>query len=137
MEHYAYPAGIAVAIGLALYVLLLCLASLVPEGTPGVSAATALFGRNLKAHAEAYGILTFILCCLRLRANMVMNALVAVTSSAAVAATLEAAQTLVPSRTASLRDFAAGIMGTLVGGGAWLGYRALRPAAKRLASKGD
>ena len=116
--HKARP---VVRISLVLYLLVLIVYSVAPSSMPGIAIISLLPGRDLLAHTLAYGALTVLLCGSVGKRGSRASAGLAVAGGLAVGvnAILELAQALVPWRTASLADFAAGLAGTCVALGAW------------------
>ncbi len=163
MTPSSHRARSVVRAGLALYLIVLVVYSIAPSSIPGASMTALLPGRDLMAHVLAYGLLTLLLCGATGRrggsANTGATAAGAnagassaganagataagtnagVTSAGALAlginGILELAQALIPWRAASLRDFAAGLLGTCVALAAWLAFRRavwhVRPASE-------
>ncbi|GAJ08891.1 unnamed protein product [marine sediment metagenome] len=127
---------IGASIGLVLYVALLCVYSVVPGGTLGTGAVDLLPGRDLAAHGLAYGGLTLILCCALGKggAGKLTGPVLAVASSAGLAAALELVQAFLPWRTFSVADLAAGIGGILFAAACWLVWSRLEGRARARSS---
>jgi VanZ family protein len=120
----------ACLVALGCYLVVLCLYSVVPAGTPGTATVALLPGQDLGAHFLAYGLLMALLAATFASTGLSPFWQVTFAVSIAVGANvfIELVQWAIPWRTMAARDLLAGFAGTALVLLGWLVLRLLRRA---------